>query len=50
MKIFGIDFTSAPGRKKPITVAEGELKQENLTLHKVHALVSFDDFEYFLKQ
>ncbi len=50
MKIFGIDFTSAPGRKKPITVAEGELKKENLTLHKVYALVSFDEFEDFLKQ
>ncbi len=50
MKIFGIDFTSAPGRKKPITVAEGELKKENLTLHKVYAMVSFDEFEDFLKQ
>ncbi len=50
MKIFGIDFTSAPGRKKPITVAEGELKKENLTLHKVYFLVSFDEFEDFLKQ
>jgi len=50
MKIFGIDFTSAPGRKKPITVAEGELEQGNLTLQEIHALVSFDEFEDFLKQ
>ena len=50
MKIFGIDFTSAPGKKKPITVAEGEFKQGNLSIHKIHALVSFDEFEYFLKQ
>ena len=50
MKIFGIDFTSAPGRKKPITVAEGELKQGNLVIQNIHALVSFDEFEDFLKQ
>jgi signal transduction histidine kinase len=50
MKIFGIDFTSAPGRKKPITVAAGELKQESLTIQKFHPLISFDEFEDFLKQ
>jgi signal transduction histidine kinase len=50
MKIFGIDFTSAPGNKKPITVAEGELKQGILGIHKIHTLVSFDEFEDFLKQ
>ncbi len=50
MKIFGIDFTSTPGRKKPITVAECELKQGNLILQEIHALVSFDEFEDFLKQ
>jgi signal transduction histidine kinase len=50
MKIFGIDFTSAPGKKKPLTVAEGELKQGSLVIQKIHALVSFDEFEYLLKQ
>ena len=50
MRIFGIDFTSAPGKNKPITIAEGELKQGNLNIHKIHALVSFDEFEDFLKQ
>ena len=50
MKIFGIDFTSAPGRKKPITVAEGELKQGTLSVKKIHAFVSFDEFEDFLEQ
>ncbi len=50
MKIFGIDFTSAPGQKKPLTVAEGELKQGSLVIRKIHALVSFDEFEDFLKQ
>ena len=50
MIIFGIDFTSAPGRRKPITVAEGELQQGKLTLKRVHTLVSFDEFESFLKK
>ncbi len=50
MKIFGIDFTSAPSRKKPITVAEGDLKQGKLTVQKIHNLYSFNEFEDFLKQ
>lgn len=50
MRIFGIDFTSAPGNKKPITVAEGELKQEKLIIREIHSLVSFEEFEKFLKQ
>jgi signal transduction histidine kinase len=50
MKIFGIDFTSAPSRKKTITIAECELKRENLTVQNIHALASFDEFEDFLKQ
>ena len=50
MKIFGIDFTSAPSHKKPITIAEGELKQENLTVRQVHALTNFKELEDFLKQ
>ena len=50
MKIFGIDFTSAPGNKKPITIAEGELKQGKLTVQEIHSLASFDEFETFLKQ
>ena len=50
MKIFGIDFTSAPNRKKPIAIAECELKQGNLTIQNIHGLASFDEFEDFLKQ
>jgi len=51
MKIFGIDFTSAPSGKKPITVAECELKRGgNLIVQKIHSLTSFDAFEKFLKQ
>jgi signal transduction histidine kinase len=50
MRIFGIDLTSAPGRKKPLTIAAGDLKQGNLVLQNIHALVSFYEFEDFLKQ
>ena len=50
MKIFGIDFTSAPSRKKPITVAEAEIAQGSLVIQKIHTLASFDEFEVFLKQ
>ena len=49
MKIFGIDFTSAPNRKKPISIAEGKLQQGNLILQRIHTLASFDEFEDFLK-
>ena len=50
MKIFGIDFTSAPNQKKTMTVAEGDIKQGNLIIQKIHPLASFDDLEDFLKQ
>ena len=50
MKIFGIDFTSAPTRKKPIQVAEGSVNKGTLTLLKLHRLTSFAEFESFLKQ
>ena len=50
MKIFGIDFTSAPKRNKPITIAEGELKQGELTISEIHTLDSFNKLEDFLKK
>lgn len=50
MRIFGIDFTSAPSRKKPIAVAEGDLKKGTLIIHQIHLLKSFDEFESFLRQ
>ena len=50
MKIFGIDFTSAPRGTKPITVAEGEFKKGTLTLQQIHTLSDFDEFEKFLNQ
>jgi hypothetical protein len=48
MRVFGVDFTSAPSRKKPITVAEGQLKGDMLTYLGSQALETFADFEAFL--
>lgn len=47
MKIFGIDFTSAPSRKKPITCAACDLHETLLTVTdclKLSSLVEFDTF------
>ena len=48
MKIFGIDFTSAPTRKKPITCAECDLHETLLTIHDCLKLPSLAEFEAFL--
>ena len=44
MRIFGIDFTSAPRRNKPIKCAVGEC--ENAELH-IHEIESWEDFARF---
>ena len=48
MRIFGIDFTSAPRRAKPITAASGILKRKVLGLEAVEKLETFAAFERFL--
>jgi len=48
MKIFGIDFTSAPGRKKAITYAQCRLANRRLALEQLGSLASFAEFEDFL--
>lgn len=50
MKIYGIDFTSAPSPKKAITYAECTLSEKDLFLERLGRLTSFDEFESFLKQ
>ncbi len=50
IKIFGIDFTSAPNRHKPITCAVGELIDGTLHLRAVYRLPTFAEFEYTLAQ
>src|SRR5689334_12317183 len=48
--IFGIDFSSAPTRKKPIVCAQGCLNKQLLTIQACHFLTSLDQFEAFLAQ
>ena len=45
MRILGIDFTSAPGRRKNIAIAEGRLADGVLSIEQVRGFPSFEDFE-----
>ena len=45
MKLLGIDFTSSPQRRKPITLAVGWLEGNNLAIHHVNCLQSIHEFE-----
>jgi hypothetical protein len=47
--IFGVDFTSAPSRRKAITVAVGSLQGRRLTVVRVDRLTDFPAFESFLQ-
>jgi hypothetical protein len=48
MPLLGVDFTCAPGPRKPITVARGELRGATLRLSRVDALAKLADFEALL--
>ena len=48
MRIFGIDFTSAPSHTKPITCAVCKLQDNHLKVQDCLKLVSFSDFEALL--
>jgi hypothetical protein len=48
VRIYGVDFTCAPRRAKPITVAAGRLKADTLALEEVERLEDFAAFEAFL--
>lgn len=43
--LLGVDFTSAPSRRKPITLARGTLDGRRLRLQTVEALSDFEAFE-----
>ena len=47
--VAGIDFTSAPTRRKPITVATGHSVAGVVKLERVHLLASFDTFATWLR-
>lgn len=48
--LLGVDFTCAPGPRKPITVARGELDRGVLRLHGVSAMTSLPAFEALLQE
>lgn len=48
MKVYGIDFTSAPSDKKSITCADCTLENGILHLNDLKNLKSFDQFDKFL--
>lgn len=48
MRIYGVDFTCAPRKAKPITVIAGRLKKDLLKIEEVEGLESFAQFEAFL--
>ena len=50
MKIYGIDFTSAPSKAKSITCAEASLAADILNIEKFYRFTSFLSFMDFLKQ
>ena len=49
MKIYGLDFTSTPSRRKPITCAVCDLQDTLLSVSNCLKLISFEDFEAFLR-
>jgi hypothetical protein len=49
MRIFGLDFTSSPAHRKPITCAVCELQGRLLRVQEVLIFTSFEDFEDFLR-
>ncbi len=50
MKVYGVDFTSAPGKRKPITVAHGILSGTRLSIETIEPLATFEAFERFLER
>ena len=45
MKIYGIDFTSRPSQRKPLTCIECELSGTTLHADALHEWTSFEEFE-----
>jgi hypothetical protein len=50
MKILGVDFTSAPSRRKPITIARGVLDGDALHVARVDEASDFASFEALLAE
>jgi hypothetical protein len=50
MKVYGVDFTSAPSARKPIAVAHGCLTDSELSIATIEPLPTFEAFERFLER
>lgn len=50
MRIYGVDFTCAPRKAKPITIASGLLARSMLRVEEIQELRRFADFEAFLQR
>ena len=50
MRIYGVDFTCAPCRRKPITVAAGKASGNSLAIEAIEKLETFAEFERFLSR
>lgn len=50
MRIYGLDFTSAPSKRKPITCATCTFEGEVLKLEQGETFTSFTEFEMFLQR
>jgi uncharacterized protein DUF429 len=50
VRIYGVDFTCAPRRAKPITVAAGFLNRQMLVVDEVEKLQTFGEFEALLER
>lgn len=50
LRLFGVDFTSAPRPRKPIVAVEGRLDDKTLALMAVERLTAWPAFEAFLER
>ena len=50
MRIYGLDFTSAPGRRKPLIVLGCTLEGDSLRIEDSETLTDFGGFEDFLQR
>ena len=48
MKVYGLDFTSAPSRRKPLVALRCRLEDETLRVEDADTLTSFEEFEAWL--
>jgi hypothetical protein len=49
MRIYGLDFTSAPSKRKPLSLAHGTLTANTLHVDDLEIMSGFKDFEAFLQ-